>query len=169
MGEPFWTDGVMKRKIYETQSAVKRWARNRDGQYFASFSSAISRRTAKTIGATMRRNWRIRRRTDQSLIALAGMSNPEIWGWIPYYGSFHRSALYSVFRSLDFALVQWVVREVVPDGPVQDSERQVEPRSHRVRQPTGGLRCGERQEGAAPRCCIRGHRRERGSPPSIAE
>jgi RNA-directed DNA polymerase len=88
-----------------------RRARNRDGQYFASFSPAISRRAAKEIRATMRRNWRIRRRTDKSLIDLARMFNPEIRGWIQYYGSFHRSALYSVFRSLDFALVKWAVRK----------------------------------------------------------
>jgi RNA-directed DNA polymerase len=59
----------------------------------------------------MRRNWRIRRRTDKSLIDLARMFNPEIRGWIQYYGSLHRSALYPVFRSLDFALVQWAVRK----------------------------------------------------------
>jgi hypothetical protein len=78
-----------------------RRARNRDGQYFVSFSPAISRRAAKEIRATMRRNWRIRRRTDKRLIDLARMFNPEIRGWIQYYGSFHRSALYPVFRSLD--------------------------------------------------------------------
>ena len=88
-----------------------RRARNRDGQYFVSFSPAISRRAAKEIRATMRRSWRIRRRTDKSLIDLARMFNPEIRGWIQYYGSFHRSALYSVFRSLDFALVKWAVRK----------------------------------------------------------
>lgn len=88
-----------------------RRARNRDGQYFVSFSPAISRRAAKKIRATMRRSWRIRRRTDKSLIDLARMFNPEIRGWIQYYGSFHRSALYSVFRSLDFALVKWAVRK----------------------------------------------------------
>ena len=89
---------------------LPRRARNRDGHYFASFSPEISRRAAKEIRATMRRNWRIRRRTDKSLIDLARMFNPEIRGWIQYYGSFHRSALYSVFRSLDLALVQWAVR-----------------------------------------------------------
>jgi len=59
----------------------------------------------------MRRNWRIRRRADKSLIHLARMFNPEIRGWIQYYGGFHRSALYPVFRSLDFALVQWAMRK----------------------------------------------------------
>ena len=34
-----------------------------------------------------------------------------IRGWIQYYGSFYRSALYSVFRSLDWALVQWAMRK----------------------------------------------------------
>jgi RNA-directed DNA polymerase len=88
-----------------------RRTRNRDGRYFVSFSPAISPRAAKEIRATMRRNWRIRRRTDKSLRDLANMFNPEIRGWIQYYGSFHRSALRPVFRRLDFALVHWAMRK----------------------------------------------------------
>lgn len=88
-----------------------RRARNRDGRYFVSFAPAISRRAAKEIRATMRGNWRIRRRTDKNLIDLARMFNPEIRGWIQYYGSFHRSALYPVFGSLDLALVKWAMRK----------------------------------------------------------
>jgi len=88
-----------------------RMARDRKGRYFANFSPAISRRAAKEIRTTMRRSWRIRRRADKSLIDLARMCNPEIRGWIQYYGSFYRSALYSVFRSLDWALVKWAMRK----------------------------------------------------------
>ncbi len=88
-----------------------RRAKDREGRLFVSFSPAISRRAAKEIRVTMRRSWRIRRRTDQSLIDLARRCNPVIRGWIQYYGSFYRSALYSVFRSLDWALVQWAMRK----------------------------------------------------------
>ncbi len=88
-----------------------RMARNRAGQYFVGFLPAISRRAAKEIRATMRRSWRICRRTDKSLVDLARMFNPVIRGWIQYYGSFYRSALYAVFRSLDRSLVKWAMRK----------------------------------------------------------
>jgi group II intron reverse transcriptase/maturase len=88
-----------------------RRARNRRGMYFVSFSPAISRRAAKSMRTKMRRNWRIRCRTDKSLADLANMFNPVMRGWINYYGSFHRSALYAVFRPLDRALAKWARRK----------------------------------------------------------
>jgi len=73
-----------------------RRARNRRGEYFASFSlrSVVA---AKTIRQTMRRSWRIRRRTDKSLNDLANMFNPELRGWICYYGA-TAGRLVPVFR-----------------------------------------------------------------------
>lgn len=88
-----------------------RRARNRRGEYFVSFSPAISGRAAKEIRRTMRRDWRIRRRTDKSLNDLANMFNPKLRGWIHYYGSYCRSALYPVFGALDRALVKWAMRK----------------------------------------------------------
>ena len=59
----------------------------------------------------MRRNWRIACRTDKGLTDLARMFNPIMRSWIAYYGRFHRSALGSVFRPLDWALVRWAMRK----------------------------------------------------------
>lgn len=83
-----------------------RKARNRRGEYFASFSPAISDKATKTIRQTMR-EWEIGRRSDKSLEDFSHMFNPMIRGWITYYGRFRKSALYAVFRPLDFALVRW--------------------------------------------------------------
>jgi RNA-directed DNA polymerase len=88
-----------------------RRSRNRRGEYFASFSPAVSGRAAKSMRQTMRRRWRIRTRTDKDLRDLANMFNPILRGWINYYGSFRRSALYAVFRSLDRALTKWAARK----------------------------------------------------------
>jgi hypothetical protein len=86
-------------------------AMNRRGVMFASFSPAISEAAATGIRRTMRRNWRIRRRTDKNLNDLANMFNPELRGWIQYYGSYYRSALCRVFRPIDRALMKWVSRK----------------------------------------------------------
>lgn len=88
-----------------------RRARNRQGEYFASFSPAVSGKSVKAMRQKMRKNWRIRMRTDKALVDLAKIFNPELRGWINYYGSFYRSALYGAFRPLDQALIKWAMRK----------------------------------------------------------
>lgn len=88
-----------------------RRARNRRGEYFVSFSPAMSRRAAKRIRQEMRRSWRLPRRTDKDLADLAHMFNPVIRGWIGYFGRYHKSALYPVFRHLNLTLSWWAMRK----------------------------------------------------------
>lgn len=88
-----------------------RRARNRHGRLFTSFCPGVSDKAAKTMRQTMRRNWRIARRTDKGLTDLANMFNPIMRSWIAYYGRFYRSALGPVFRPLDHALVRWAERK----------------------------------------------------------
>jgi RNA-directed DNA polymerase len=88
-----------------------RRSRNRDGRYFVSFSPAVSGTAATIMRRTMRRNWKIPRRTDKDLTDLARMFSPILRGWIAYYGAFRRSELTKVFRPLDEALVTWVMRK----------------------------------------------------------
>ena len=87
-----------------------RTSKNRQGRYFVNFSPAISARAAKSIRETMRR-WRMHRQSDRSLEDLARKSNPVIRGWINYYGSFYKSALYSVFQTLNNILARWASRK----------------------------------------------------------
>lgn len=84
-----------------------RQALNRGGRLFTSFSPGVSAKAAKT----MRRDWRIARRTDKDLSDLANLYNPILRSWISYYGRFNRSALVAVFRPLDRALVRWAERK----------------------------------------------------------
>ena len=76
-----------------------------------SFSPAVSDKAAKAMRQTMRRRWRVARRTDLSLTDLAHMFNPTMRSWISYYGRFYRSALTPVFRPLNYALVRWAMRK----------------------------------------------------------
>ncbi len=84
-----------------------RLARNGDGEYFASFSPAISDAAAKRVRKQMR-SWWLPRRSDRSLTYLAEMINEVVRGWIGYYGKFRRSALHPLFRHLNEKLVRWV-------------------------------------------------------------
>jgi len=87
-----------------------RRAKDRWGRLFVTFSPAVSNKAAKMIRRTMRQ-WRMHRQTDKSLDDLARISNPVIRGWINYYGSFYKSALYPIFQTLDNILVRWASRK----------------------------------------------------------
>jgi len=87
-----------------------RTSKNRQGRYFVNFSPAISARAAKSIRETMRQ-WRMHRQSDRSLDDLARISNPVIRGWITYYGSFYKSALYPIFQTLNNILARWASRK----------------------------------------------------------
>jgi RNA-directed DNA polymerase len=88
-----------------------RIAKARNGQVFTTFGPAISRKAAKGIRESVRRSWRLPRRTSMSLDELAEMMNPMLRGWIRYYGRFRPSELVSVFRGINLSLRQWVMRK----------------------------------------------------------
>ena len=83
-----------------------RTAVNRRGEFFVSFSPAVSRKAAKEIVAAVRQ-WKIHKLSDKSLEDLSRMFGSEIRGWVNYYGRFYKSALYPVFSSLNRRLVRW--------------------------------------------------------------
>jgi len=87
-----------------------RRSKNRWGEYFISFSPAVSGKAAKTIRQTLR-GWRLHLRSDKSLEDFSRMINPTLYGWINYYGSYYMSALYPIFNQLDRILVKWAMRK----------------------------------------------------------
>lgn len=87
-----------------------RKAQNIRGQVFTSFVPAMSNKAKKRITSEIRSWWKTSR-TDKSLEELAEWYNPKIQGWINYYSKFYKSALYSVFRSLNRRLAKWVTKK----------------------------------------------------------
>ena len=87
-----------------------RKAKSRNGGFFVSFVPAISNEAVKSIRSTIRQ-WHFTWRTDKSLEDLSHMFNPVIRGWINYYGSFYKSALYSTFQHFDHILAWWALRK----------------------------------------------------------
>ena len=87
-----------------------RRAKSRQGRFFIGFNPAISNKATKSICDTMKRS-KMHRWSDKSLDDLAHRINPVVKGWINYYGSFHRSALYRTFQHLDNILVRWASRK----------------------------------------------------------
>lgn len=88
-----------------------RRARNGRGEVFVSFLPAVSRRVLKRMRRDLRWKWRVRLRSDKSLNELAGLLNPTLRGWVRYYGVFYKTAMNSLYRSLDLALAKWAMRK----------------------------------------------------------
>lgn len=87
-----------------------RRSKNRWGKYFVNFSPAVSDTAAREIRRTIR-GWRLHLRSDKSLEDLARIFNPILRGWINYYGSYYKSALYPILRQIDRSLTKWATRK----------------------------------------------------------
>ncbi|WP_278320932.1 reverse transcriptase domain-containing protein [Clostridium tetanomorphum] len=87
-----------------------RRAKNKYGKFFVNFLPAVSNKACKAMRQTIR-NWRIHLKPDKDLIDISNMFNPVIRVWINYYSKFYKSALYTVLRHMNKALIHWVRRK----------------------------------------------------------
>jgi RNA-directed DNA polymerase len=86
-----------------------RLVRGRRG-FFVSFVPAMSS-TAKKAKGRQIRAWHLNRRSGSDLSGLAQDINPQVRGWINYYGAFYRSVLYSLAARIDDHLVRWAMQK----------------------------------------------------------
>jgi len=77
---------------------------------FVSFSPAMSAKAKKAKGLQIRA-WHLNRRSGLDLSGLAEEINPQVRGWIGYYGAFYRSELYSLAWRIDQHLVRWAMQK----------------------------------------------------------
>ena len=77
---------------------------------FRSFNPAMSASAKKAKGKQIR-DWHLNRRSGSDLSDLAEDINPQVRGWIGYYGAFYRSELYSLARRIDQHLVRWAMQK----------------------------------------------------------
>lgn len=87
-----------------------RSSKNQRGKSFINFSPAVSNEAGKEMRQEIRR-WKLHLRSDKSLEDLSRMLSPKVRGWINYYGSFYKSALYPTLRHLNSILVRWAMRK----------------------------------------------------------
>jgi RNA-directed DNA polymerase len=87
-----------------------RRSKDRWGKSFINFSPAVSNEAGKEMRQETRR-WKLHLRSDKSLEDLSRMLSPKVRGWINYYGSFYKSALYPTLRHLNRILVRWAMRK----------------------------------------------------------
>ena len=87
-----------------------RLAKTRAGDFFVSFSPAVSRAATVRIRRTIR-SWRIHRRSDLTFPDIVAHINLRVTGWIAYYGRFYKSALYAALRGINTYLMRWARRK----------------------------------------------------------
>ncbi len=87
-----------------------RLSKSRYGKHFVGFSPAVSNKATKKIKAEIR-SWRINLRSDKELNDLANMFNAKVRGWVNYYGSYYKSAMYTALRNIERHLILWAVRK----------------------------------------------------------
>ncbi|MGH9301899.1 MAG: group II intron reverse transcriptase/maturase [Acidimicrobiales bacterium] len=78
--------------------------------YFVSFSPAMAAKARKAVTKKMR-DWHLNRRSGTDLSGLAREINPQVRGWINYYGAFYRSELYSLASAINAHIVRWAMRK----------------------------------------------------------
>jgi RNA-directed DNA polymerase len=87
-----------------------RRSKNRYGKFFINFTPGVSNKACKAMRQTIR-EWRLQLKPDKTLEDISHMFNPVLRGWVNYYGRFYKSALYSVLRHMNRALIRWARRK----------------------------------------------------------
>ncbi len=87
-----------------------RRTRNSEGEMFLTFSPAIADDARHGIKETIRK-WRLHMRSEHSIEELAKQINPEVQGWINYYGRFNKSAMVPALERINWYLVKWSKRK----------------------------------------------------------
>jgi RNA-directed DNA polymerase len=78
--------------------------------YFVSFAPAMSVEARRAKGQQIRA-WHLKRRSAVDLSGLAEDINPQVRGWIGYYGAFYRSELSFLAKRIDQHIVRWAMHK----------------------------------------------------------
>ncbi|MDG1436770.1 MAG: group II intron reverse transcriptase/maturase [Rickettsiaceae bacterium] len=82
----------------------------KNGELFLRFTPAISKDALKSMYAEIR-SYKIHRKSQHSLKAIANKLNPIVRGWFNYYGRYTPSALEGFKSYLHYRLVAWAMRK----------------------------------------------------------
>jgi RNA-directed DNA polymerase len=78
--------------------------------YFVNFQPAMSAKARKAKGLQIRA-WHLNRRCGSDLSSIAEDINPQVRGWINYYGAFYRSELWLLAKRIDEHLHRWAMQK----------------------------------------------------------
>jgi RNA-directed DNA polymerase len=88
-----------------------RSSRDKDGNFFVSFSPAVSRKALKAMRLKIKEHPMIKGCFSQSVEELAKAINPIIQGWTNYYGKFRRSSMSAIYDYINGKIIKWARRK----------------------------------------------------------
>lgn len=83
---------------------------SKNSSLFTGFTPAVSKSAQKSMRAKTK-SFRVYKRSELTLEEIAIKFNPTLQGWLNYYGKFHPSEMYSVWRHFNKTLVSWAMRK----------------------------------------------------------
>jgi RNA-directed DNA polymerase len=88
-----------------------RSTRDKQGNFFVSFSPAVSRKAMKAMRKKVKAHPMIKGCFSENLTELAKCVNPMIQGWINYYGRFRKSEMSTIYDYINTKLINWAKRK----------------------------------------------------------
>lgn len=88
-----------------------RFALSRTGRYFVGYLPAVSNASAKRIRQTVR-EWRLgASHNHQTLDVVLTRIEPQVRGWVNYFGRYYRTKSIQVLQHVQRALIQWAMKK----------------------------------------------------------
>jgi len=83
-----------------------RLSKNKWGEYFVGFNPAVSQKAKRKMNQEMRK-WELYRRNANTIEEIAQIINPQLRGWMNYFGSYRSSELEEVKEQVEMHLAKW--------------------------------------------------------------
>jgi len=80
------------------------------GEWFTNWLPAVSGKSMQSMNEKMR-EWRVLRKTTNTLQEVATEINPVLTGWINYYGKFYKATLVNFMHIVNVKLAVWARRK----------------------------------------------------------
>ena len=88
-----------------------RSSRDSSGNFFVSFSPAVSRKALKAMRLKLKLHPLIKGCYSESIEDLARSINPLLQGWINYYGKFRKSSMFPLYDYINSKILAWARRK----------------------------------------------------------
>jgi RNA-directed DNA polymerase len=77
---------------------------------FTTFTPAVGIKAMKSMNEKMKK-WEALKKTTNTLQEIATAINPEVRGWINYYGKFYKTTMIKFMHNLNVKLASWARRK----------------------------------------------------------
>ena len=88
----------------------RRVCRTKTGQFFVGFVPAVSQKARKAMSQKIKK-WKLKKLVPLKLEEIAAIINPQVRGWMNYYGVYNRSNMKPILSQVERAIAGWANRK----------------------------------------------------------